>query len=63
MILTGYFVIALVESNIIYAMHSKVYVTESVANAALKKLRNSKLKGKRYQDYRVWGISDLTKLG
>ena len=61
--MTGYYVLALVEGNIIYAMHDKVYLNEEQAKNALnqKKMRH-RFNGKKYDYYDVWGISDLTKL-
>ncbi|KON87409.1 hypothetical protein AF332_11610 [Sporosarcina globispora] len=58
--MTGYYVLASVECNMIYAMHNKVYLTEGMARGALKLL--CKFNRNKYENYEVWGISDLTKI-
>ncbi|MDT0160383.1 hypothetical protein [Bacillus sp. AG4(2022)] len=58
--MTGYYVLAAVDGNMICAMHNKIYLTEGMARGALKLL--CRFNKRKYETYEVWGISDLTRL-
>lgn len=56
--MTGYYVLAAVDGNRIYAMHEKVYLSEDQAKNALNNMK----KKKKRCTYEVFGITDLKEI-